>query len=77
MGCKKKINISFVVPLSTRSIAAIFIRNFPERVGRNGDSAKFLSNFKQDAPDLIASGIAASDMPILLDQLMYGITDSL
>ena len=43
----------------------------------NGDSAKFLSNFKQDAPDLIASGIAASDMPILLDQLMYGITDSL
>ena len=43
----------------------------------NGDSAKFLSNFKQDAPDLIASGIAASDMPILLDQLMYGITDFL
>ena len=43
----------------------------------NGDSTKFLSNFKQDAPDLIASGIAASDMPILLDQLMYGITDSL
>ena len=43
----------------------------------NGDSAKFLSNFKQDAPDLITSGIAASDMPILLDQLMYGITDSL
>ena len=43
----------------------------------NGDSAKFLSNFKQDAPDLISSGIAASDMPILLDQLMYGITDSL
>ena len=39
--------------------------------------AKFLSNFKQDAPDLISSGIAASDMPILLDQLMYGITDSL
>ena len=32
-------NISFVVPLSTRSIAAIFIRNFPERVGRNGDDA--------------------------------------
>ena len=39
LGCKKKINISFVVPLSTRSIAAIFIRNFPERVGRNGDDA--------------------------------------
>ena len=39
MGCKKKINISFVVPLSARSIAAIFIRNFPERVGRNGDDA--------------------------------------
>ncbi len=35
----------------------------------NGDSAKFLSNFKQDAPDLIASGIAASDMPILLINL--------
>ena len=31
--------IVFVVPLSTRSIAAIFIRNFPERVGRNGDDA--------------------------------------
>ncbi len=39
----------------------------------NGDSAKFLANFKQDTPDLIAAGISANDIPILLDQLMYGI----
>lgn len=41
-----------------------------------GDTAKFMANFKQDVPDLVASGIAASDIPILLDQLMYGITDT-
>ncbi len=42
----------------------------------NGDSEKFLTAFKQDEPDLIASGISSSDIPILLDQLMYGITDT-
>ncbi|HIX27683.1 MAG TPA: tetratricopeptide repeat protein [Candidatus Barnesiella excrementigallinarum] len=42
----------------------------------NGDSSKFLAEFKQDMPDLIASGILPSDVPILLDQLMYGITDA-
>ncbi len=36
-----------------------------------GNIAKFLTTFKQDTADLIAAGISPSDIPILLDQLMY------
>ncbi len=36
-----------------------------------GNTAKFLTNFKQDTTDLIAAGVSPSDIPILLDQLMY------
>ena len=41
-----------------------------------GNTGKFLANFKQDIPDLVSAGISSSDIPILLDQLMYGITDA-
>ena len=41
-----------------------------------GNTGKFLANFKQDIPDLVSAGISSSDIPILLDQLMYGITEA-
>lgn len=41
-----------------------------------GNTDKFISNFKQDVPDLLAAGISSSDIPILFDQLMYDITDA-
>lgn len=33
----------------------------------------FLKWFKQDTPELVAAGIPASDIPIMLDQIMYSI----
>lgn len=41
----------------------------------DGDMKKFMQNFKQDTPELIDAGISSNDIPILLDQLMYSITD--
>lgn len=40
----------------------------------NGDTTHFIETFEQDTPDLIQAGVSASDIPILLDQLMYDIT---
>ena len=40
----------------------------------NNNMEKFLNNFSQDTDDLIRAGISASDIPILLDQLMYSVT---
>ncbi len=35
---------------------------------------QFLENFKQDIPELIRAGIEKSDIPILIDQLLYQIS---
>ncbi len=40
-------------------------------VALEGGSQQFMESFEQDTPDLIRAGVSASDIPILLDQLMY------
>ena len=39
-----------------------------------GDLRRFRENFKQDIPDLVRAGIRESDIPILLDQLLYRVS---
>ncbi len=56
-------NIRKAIELYRQSVAA-----------DNNDMEKFLHNFSQDTDELIHAGISANDIPILLDQLMYSVS---
>ena len=43
----------------------------------DGDFHKFREEFCRDIPDLIAAGIEEGEIPLMLDQLRYSISDSL
>lgn len=44
-------------------------------VADGSDFEKFLRNFRQDIPDLLNAEVAETDIPILLDELMYGVEE--
>ncbi len=47
---------------------------YRQSLGRESEDEEFMRTFEQDTPDLIAAGVSPTDIPILLDQLMYGVS---
>ncbi|WP_165154062.1 lipopolysaccharide assembly protein LapB [Parabacteroides sp. ZJ-118] len=42
----------------------------------SGDFSKFQEQFNQDIPDLLAAGIEEAEVPLMLDQLRYSLSDT-